>query len=177
MSRRFPAPLLPALALLVLAGCGADDTELSAWMQQQKNEVRPSVQPLQAPKRFDPQAYLAAAAADPFSAQKLSVAIKQEAQQPSSLMASEMNRRKEPLEAFPLDRLDMVGTIGSGSGIIGLVMGPDKVTYRVRPGNYMGLSDGRVTAVFDDRVEMVELVPDGAGGWLERQAKIALEDN
>jgi type IV pilus assembly protein PilP len=41
----------------------------------------------------------------------------------------------------------------------------------------MGLSDGRVTAVFEDRVEMVELVPDGAGGWLERQAKIALEDN
>jgi len=56
-------------------------------------------------------------------------------------------------------------------------MAPDKVTYRVRPGNYLGQSDGRITAIYEDRIEMVELVPDGAGGWLERQAKIALEDN
>ena len=55
-------------------------------------------------------------------------------------------------------------------------MAPDKVTYRVRPGVYMGQNDGRVTAVFDDRIELVELVPDGAGGWLERPASIALED-
>jgi type IV pilus assembly protein PilP len=86
------------------------------------------------------------------------------------------NRRKEVLEAFPLDGLNMVGTIGSGD-LIGLVLAPDRVTYRVRPGNYLGQNDGRVTAIFEDRIEMVELVPDGAGGWLERQAKIALEDN
>ena len=58
-----------------------------------------------------------------------------------------------------------------------LVMAPDKVTYRVKPGDYMGQSDGRVTGVYEDRVELVELVPDGAGGWLERPAKLALEDN
>jgi type IV pilus assembly protein PilP len=56
------------------------------------------------------------------------------------------------------------------------VMGPDKVTYRVRPGNYLGQSDGRVTSVREDGLELVELVPDGAGGWLERPASIALED-
>ena len=56
-------------------------------------------------------------------------------------------------------------------------MAPDKVTYRVRPGVYLGQSDGRVTAVYEDRIELVELVPDGAGGWLERPATIALEDN
>jgi len=55
-------------------------------------------------------------------------------------------------------------------------MAPDKVTYRVRPGDYMGQSDGRVTGVFEDRIELVELVPDGAGGWLERPASVALED-
>jgi type IV pilus assembly protein PilP len=71
----------------------------------------------------------------------------------------------------------MVGTIGSGDNLIGLVLAPDRVTYRVRPGMYMGQNDGRITAVHEDRIEMVELVPDGAGGWLERQAKIALEDN
>jgi type IV pilus assembly protein PilP len=56
-------------------------------------------------------------------------------------------------------------------------MAPDKVTYRVRPGVYMGQSDGRVTGVFEDRIELVELVPDGAGGWLERPASVALEDH
>ncbi len=60
--------------------------------------------------------------------------------------------------------------------MVALVMAPDKVTYRVTPGAYMGQNDGRVTAVHEDRVELVELVPDGAGGWLERPATIALED-
>jgi type IV pilus assembly protein PilP len=70
----------------------------------------------------------------------------------------------------------MVGTIGQGGGLVALVMVPDKVTYRVRPGDYMGQSDGRVTAVYEDRIELVELVPDGGGGWLERAATVALED-
>jgi type IV pilus assembly protein PilP len=86
------------------------------------------------------------------------------------------DRRKEPLEAFPLDSLDMVGTIGGGAGAVALVMGPDKVTYRVRPGVYMGQSDGRVTGVREDGIELIELVPDGAGGWLERPASLALDD-
>ena len=85
-------------------------------------------------------------------------------------------RRKETLEQYPLDSLDMVGTIGKGAGLIALVMAPDKVTHRVRPGAYMGQSDGRITGVQEDRIELVELVPDGAGGWLERPASIALED-
>ena len=67
-------------------------------------------------------------------------------------------------------------TTGNDGGTVALVMGPDKVTYRVRPGGYLGQSDGRVTAVFEDRVELIELVPDGAGGWLERPATLALED-
>ncbi len=70
----------------------------------------------------------------------------------------------------------MVGTIGKGSGLVALVMAPDKVTYRVRPGVYLGQNDGRVTAVFEDRIELVELVPDGAGGWLERPATVALAE-
>ena len=85
-------------------------------------------------------------------------------------------RRKQTLEQFPLDSLDMVGTLGRGAGLVALVMAPDRVTYRVRPGAYMGQSDGRVTGIFEDRIELMELVPDGAGGWLERPATVALED-
>ena len=90
---------------------------------------------------------------------------------------SPSDRRKQTLEQFPLDSLDMVGTLGRGAGVVALLLAPDKVTYRVRPGAYLGQSDGRVTAVYEDRIELVELVPDGAGGWLERPATIALEDN
>src|SRR3546814_20938901 len=71
----------------------------------------------------------------------------------------------------------MVGTIGRGGGMVGLVVAPDKVVYRFQPGVYMGQNDGRVTAVHEDRIELVELEPDGAGGWTERPASVALEDN
>jgi len=60
--------------------------------------------------------------------------------------------------------------------VVALVIAPDKVTYRVRPGVYMGQAEGRVTTVTNDRIDLVELVPDGAGGWLERPATIALDD-
>jgi type IV pilus assembly protein PilP len=85
-------------------------------------------------------------------------------------------RRKQTLEQFPLDGLDMVGTLGRGNGLVALLMAPDKVTYRVQTGAYVGQNDGRVTAIHEDRIELVELVPDGAGGWLERPASIALDD-
>ena len=86
------------------------------------------------------------------------------------------NRRKEITEQFPLDSLSMVGTIGTGGRIVGLVLAPDKVTYRIGAGNYLGQNDGRVTSVNENRIELVELVPDGAGGWLERPASLALNE-
>ena len=99
------------LSLCVLAGCTADHDELRAWMEQQRREAKPNVQPLQPPKKFDPEPYSVAQAVEPFSTQKLSVALKQEARQPNSLLAAEMNRRKEPLEAYPLDSMSMVGSV------------------------------------------------------------------
>lgn len=161
--------LLLGAAILSLAACTRGQRDLEAWVAEVKSQPAPPLDPLPVMKQFETFEYAAQNLRDPFS--------QPTADREGSGLRPDPDRRKEVLEAFPLDSLDMVGTIGSGGGIIGLVMGPDKVTYRVRPGNYMGLSDGRVTAVFEDRVEMVELVPDGAGGWLERQAKIALEDN
>lgn len=161
--------LLLGAAIVSLAACTRGSRDLEAWVAEVKSQPAPPLDPLPIMKQFETFEYAAQNLRDPFS--------QPTADQDGGGLRPDPDRRKEVLEAFPLDSLDMVGTIGSGGGVIGLVMGPDKVTYRVRPGNYMGLSDGRVTAVFEDRVEMVELVPDGAGGWLERQAKIALEDN
>lgn len=175
MSRRHPAPLLPVIALLALAGCGADDTELSAWMQQQKNEVRPSVQPLQAPKRFNPQAYTGADGVEPFSSQKLTVALKQEARQPSSLLAAELNRRKEPLEAFPLDSMTMVGSV-SRQGAPYALLRVDNLLYQVKAGDYLGQNYGRITRITETEVALREIVQDAAGEWIERSTSLQLQE-
>ena len=162
--------LVAAFVAFAATGCMRGDADLRAWVAEVKARPAPPLDPLPVMQQFETFEYAAQNLRDPFS-------------QPSpdrnagAGVRPDPDRRKEVLEAYPLDSLDMVGTIGSGADIIGLVMGPDRVTHRVRAGNYMGLSDGRITAVFEDRIEMVELVPDGAGGWLERQAKIALEDN
>jgi len=168
-ARTLARGLLMGVVVVSLSACTRSSRDLEAWVAEVRSQPAPPLDPLPVMQQFESFEYAAQTLRDPFSAPI--------ADQDGGGLRPDPNRRKEVLEAFPLDSLDMVGTIGTGGAIIGLVMGPDKVTYRVRPGNYMGLSDGRVTAVFDDRVEMVELVPDGAGGWLERQAKIALEDN
>jgi type IV pilus assembly protein PilP len=156
--------------LLSVAGCTRGQSDLETWVAKTKAEPAPPLQPLPVMKQFESFEYAAQSLRDPFSPP---VPDRNEGTGPRP----NEDRRKEVLEAFPLDSLNMAGTIGSGKALVGLVTAPDKVTYRIKPGNYLGQNDGRVTAVYEDRIEIVELVPDGAGGWLERQAKIALEDN
>jgi type IV pilus assembly protein PilP len=164
-------PLLLAAALTIaLAGCTSSTREVEAWVDEVKARPAPPLDPLPVMKQFETYEYAAQGMRDPFSTP---VADNDQ----GGGGGPDPDRRKEALEAYPLDSLDMVGTIGSGGTQLGLLMAPDRVTYRVRPGNYVGQNDGKITAVFEDRIEIVELVPDGAGGWLERQAKIALEDN
>ena len=109
-----PARWPAACGLLVaalLAGCTADHDQLRQWMEQQRREITPSVTPLQPPTKFNPEPYSQSQAIEPFSTQKLSVALKQEARAPNSLLSRQLNRRKEPLEAFPLDSMAMVGSV------------------------------------------------------------------
>ena len=110
MSARRSAAVLVVGCVAVLAGCAGDQDELTQWMEQQKREVKPNVEPLSPPKKFIPQPYAALGAVEPFSTQKLTVALKQEARQPNSLLAAEINRRKEPLEAYPVDSMTMAST-------------------------------------------------------------------
>ena len=102
--------LMTSALLSLLTACGGDSEELQQWMEQQRKEAKPTVTPLLPPKKFLPQPYEANVGVDPFSTQKLSVAVRQEAAQPNSLLTAEINRRKEPLEAYPLDNMSMVGS-------------------------------------------------------------------
>jgi type IV pilus assembly protein PilP len=176
MTSKHTSRVLLAIALLVLAACGRSVNsgpeparDLEKWVAEVKARPAPPLDPLPVMQQFETFEYAAQALRDPFSEAFSDISG-------GSGPRPDPNRPKQTLEQFPLDSLDMVGTLGTGSNLIALVMAPDKVTYRVRPGVYLGQADGRVTAVYEDRIELVELVPDGAGGWLERPATVALED-
>ncbi|PXW97124.1 type IV pilus assembly protein PilP [Sphaerotilus hippei] len=164
-----------ALATLLTAGCGDTHEELQAWMDQQRLEVRPRVSPLVPPRKFDPQPYLASLTVDPFSNQKLQVAIKQEDRQPNSVLAAEMNRRREPLEAYTLDSLVMVGSVVRG-GVPHALLKADSLLYQVRVGNYLGQNFGRVTRISETEITLREIVQDAVGEWVERSATLTLQE-
>jgi len=167
--------LLLIVTSLVLAACGAEQEELQTWMDQQKREVKPNVPALAAPKRFDPAPFDAAQLVDPFSSQKLAVALKQEAKQPNSLLASESNRRKEPLEAYPTDGMVMVGSVAKGGKPVALVR-VDNLLYQVKQGDYLGQNYGKVTKITETEVVLREIVQDAAGEWTERTSTLALQE-
>ena len=83
---------------------------------------------------------------------------------------------REPLEAYALDSLKMVGTIGTGASIEGLVKDTEGTIHRVHKGNYLGQNNGKITGVTETQINLVELIPNGTGGWMERQATIALPE-
>ncbi len=160
---------------LFLAGCGAEQEQLQGWMDQQRREVKPSVQPLVAPKRFDPAPFSGGQLVDPFSSQKLSVALKQESRQPNSLLASELNRRKEPLEAYPTDGMAMVGSVTKLGKPVALLK-VDKLLYQVKLGDYLGQNFGKITRISETEVVLREIVQDAAGEWIERASTLQLQE-
>ena len=177
MSKTIARGVLALGLALALGACGrgitstpGDAPNLEEWVANIKAKPAPPLDPLPVMQQFETFEYAAQGMRDPFSDAFTS-------KDTGSGPRPDSHRRKQTLEQFPLDSLDMVGTIGRGNGMVGLVVAPDKVVYRIHPGVYMGQNDGRVTAVHGDRIELVELVPDGAGGWLERPASVALEDN
>jgi type IV pilus assembly protein PilP len=168
-------PVLLAGAALLLGGCSSDTEELQAWMRQQEREIKPSVKPLVPPKKFEPQPYEASAGVEPFSTQKLSVGIRQEAAQPNSLLTAEMSRRREPLEAFPLDSMAMTGSITRDNTLFALLR-VDNLLYRVKVGDYLGQNYGRIMKISETDITLREVVQDAAGEWIERTSTLHLQE-
>jgi len=168
--------IVPALLVTLLAsGCNADQEELSQWMDQQRRSVKPNVEPLAPPKRFDPEPYAMVHSVEPFSNQKLAVALRQESRQPNSMLAAEQNRRKEPLEAYPLDAMAMVGSV-ERSGRRYALLRVDKLLYQVKVGDYMGQNYGKITKITETDIALREIVQDAAGEWIERPTTLELQE-
>ena len=174
-SRRTGLTLALAVAGFVGAGCSSEQEELAQWMDQQRREVKPNVVPITAPKKFNPQAYLALSSVEPFSQQKLTVALKHEARQTNSLLASEINRRREPLEAYPLDSMTMVGSVVR-TGRPYALLKVDNLLYQVKPGDYLGQNYGKITKISETDVALREIVQDAAGEWIERVSALQLQE-
>ena len=164
---------------LSLTACGvSDQDELQQWMNDQRAQTKPKIQPIPEPKKFTPQAYTQDGATDPFSNLKLTQALKQESSQSTSnaaLVAPELARRKEPLEAFPLDAMAMVGTLMKEGKPVALVR-VDNLLYQVRPGNYLGQNYGKIMKLSENEVVLREIVQDAAGEWIERPATLQLQE-
>jgi type IV pilus assembly protein PilP len=163
------------LPLAALTGCDADQQELQAWMDQQRREVKPSVLPLAAPKKFEAVPYANGQSVDPFSNQKLAVAIKAENKQPNSAFAAELNRRKDPLESFPLDSMSMVGSVTRSGKPVALLR-VDGLLYQVKPGDYLGQNYGKILRITETEVALREIVQDAAGEWIERNSTLQLQE-
>lgn len=169
------------MAILVgsalLASCSDSDVrEVKEWMEKTKAETKPTVQPLSEPKTFVPFPYTARDMVDPFTPNKLLAELARAAEKKESPNRPDMNRRKEPLEAFPLDTMSMVGAIEKGGVTYALVQ-IDKQLHQVRVGQYLGQNYGKVTSVTDDAVTLREVVQDAAGDWVERISKLELVES
>lgn len=160
-----------------LVGCAADQEELTVWMENQRRTVKPNVQPLVPPKKFVAAPYNSGQVVDPFSNQKLSVALKQEARQPNSLLAAEMSRRKEALEQYPLDSMAMVGSMTEPkSGRQYALLRVDNLLYQVKLGDHLGQNFGKVMRISETEVGLREIVQDAAGEWIERTSTLQLQE-
>lgn len=169
--------LVPA-GVLALAGCTAsNEVEIQQWMADVKQTMKPTTQPVPEPKEFAPFAYEARTLVDPFDAQKvvMAVARQQQARVSASAIKPDLDRRRETLEGFPLDQIRMVGMMRQ-SGTNVALLETNGATHLVRVGNYVGQNFGLITRISESELQLKEIVQDAAGEWVERPAKLELQE-
>lgn len=167
-----------ALVALVAAGCSTSSTDdLTQWMAQQRNTLKPKVEPVKEPVPFEPKAYAVETLVEPFSQDKFTVALGAQATSGgnAALVAAELSRRKEPLELLPLDTMSMVGLLDQAGRKVALVRAGG-LLYQVAVGNYMGQNYGRVTNITETEITLREIAQDGVGEWIERPAALQLQE-
>jgi type IV pilus assembly protein PilP len=165
------------LSLLLAACSDTPSPSVQDWITQQRAQARTVIAPLPEPKPYIPQAYRAASAADPFDSQKLTLALRRDSTQlqASVLLKPELNRPRQPLEAFPLDAMTLVGSLIRQGQPVALIR-IDRLVHSVRPGAYLGQNYGKVIRITDTQVLLREIVQDASGEWTERAASLQLQE-
>lgn len=157
------------LAASALSGCSSKDDELDQFIADTKKEPGGRVEPLPELKPYESYAYESASMRSPFMPGGSGGAA-------SGSLRPDQRRNREFLEQFSLDTLRMVGTLRLADRTYGLIKTKDGLVHRVLPGNYLGQADGRVTEISASKISVVEIVPDGLGGYMERPASLGLNN-
>lgn len=165
-----PVLLITVLASLQLSGCGNNMSDLEQYAAEVRARKSTKIEPIPEIKEFPAFIYEEAGRRDPFAG--LQFATPKE----SSVggLQPDYTRPKEPLEEFPIDSLRMVGTLSTQGTLYALVRAGDGVVHRVTVGNHMGQNHGRIAGISEDTVELVEIIPDGFGGFMEQDAELTM---
>lgn len=164
-----------AAAALVLAatvaGCGEEPHgDLRQFVKESENLPHGRIPPLPEVKPYEPHTYSAFDLTDPFKPRKV------EPPKGGGGTAPDLTRRREPLEAYPLESLRMVGTLEQKKQMFALVRAPDNTLFRVRSGNYLGQNFGRIVAISESSIKLKEIVQDGGGNWEEKDQVLQLQE-
>lgn len=165
-----PLPLVLAAAVLALSGCSGDMDELHEKVTEIRNRPGERVEPLPEIKPYESYAYNAGTLRSPF------VASAPARSDIANSVRPDVKRPREFLEQFPLDSLRMVGTLKQQGREYGLVQGKDGLVHRVLPGNHLGQNDGRITGISNTKISVIQIVPDGLGGYIENPASLTLTE-
>lgn len=162
-----------ALVIVVLAACGSEEHEdIKSWMRESTKDLKGRVQPLPEMKNFPVVAYDAGNLVSPFDPKKIEPEKKAAG---GGGLKPDLNRRREPLESYPLESLKMVGSISKGTSTIAIVQ-VDKTVHHVRTGNYLGQNFGVITQITEGDLTLKELVQDSSGDWVERSSSLQLQE-
>jgi len=163
--------ILLCASLLSIAGCSQDISDLQGFIAQTKSAHVGSVKPIPQFKPYESFSYSAVDLRDPFMAE---INLEEDSATKTSLLNPDSSRPRQPLEVFPLDTLSMVGLLEQNENLWGLIKDPQNIVHRIQVGNYMGQNEGRVIAINESAIHLIEIVPDGIGGYIERDASIAI---
>ena len=154
-------------SVVLVAGCSRGMSDLDAYIAEVKARPGGRIEPLPEITVYETVAYERVGARSPFVPDT-------PAARPENGVRPDADRRREHLEGYPLDTLRMVGTLHLGGQHFGLVQTTDRLIHRVVVGNYLGQNDGRIVSISDSAIHLVEIIPDGLGGYTERAASISL---
>jgi type IV pilus assembly protein PilP len=171
-----PAMKLWLAAALTLAGCTGENQEIQDWMNQQAKEVKPDVQPISPPRKFEPEPYAGSVGPEPFGAGKMVAGTRLDARGSNAILTAEMRRRKQPLEAFPLDGMQMVGSVNRAGQPHALLRVQGLLHY-VKAGDYLGQNFGKIIKISETELELREIVQDASGEWIERTSTLQLQES
>ena len=173
---RIKRSVIYAILLAAITGCGDGGVqEVKQWMDETRQQTKVSIPKLSEPKKFSPFTYSGKDSIDPFNPSKLAVAFAKMQSKSASALAPDMDRRREPLESYPLDSLKMVGTLQK-PGLSYALIQADKTVYQAKVGNYVGQNFGMITQISETEVDLKEVIQDASGEWVERKAKLELQE-